>query len=624
MGGLHSHRRSNTVPIERRLPWRELRAVSRRQGTRKPPIYSVHRWWARRPPELYRAILTHLVPPNAHGSGRILAGKVVLDPFMGGGTTLVEAQALGADVVGFDTEALACRITALELSSAPPVEVWEEIERALQAVERRLRPYYGASRGWETLHLFWVDVVVCGRCRRRFDAHPQALLARDERKKLAVAFCRYCSRLYEMRGRPMTVACSCGGISRFSDTNANRAKYHCPFCGHDEPIQNYIRRRGARPPARHLVAKEEIHLATRARRFRPVSQEDMKGFERARRQFDRYEADLPIPGARVVTRPGDSRPRSYGFRRYRDMFNARQLLHHGNILKAFLALTEPARSIALLAFSESLETNCMFCPYSTDWRRLAAILSIHGYMYVSRPVELNPWLDGVGRGTVRNCVRRIRRALESKQQNGRSNQVRVHIGSLDALAEDDIRADYVVTDPPYFDNLDYSYLAKFHSVWLAGTPGLHAIPRVGGTPIRVRPYGGRAVEWREFYSRLRDIFAACRKRLRRNGLVVFTFAHRKPEAWRAIGRAISVSGFCVTAIYGVETEGRNGFHGAEGNLRWNAIFVCRRASGRPRRLRSGELVQAMNAKGLSLADRANLRMALEAVRRRAGKSKARG
>src|SRR5207249_12011106 len=154
-----------SAPIERAFPWRELRSVSRRQGTRKPPIYSVHRWWARRPPELYRAILELLKEKNGARPSDPLAGKVVLDPFMGGGTTLVEAQALGAEVIGFDTEALACRITALELASATSAQVWEQIEAKIRAVERRLRDYYGTSRGgWETLHLFWVDVVDCESC----------------------------------------------------------------------------------------------------------------------------------------------------------------------------------------------------------------------------------------------------------------------------------------------------------------------------------------------------------------------------------------------------------------------------------------------------------------------------
>ena len=96
---------------------------------------------------------------------------------------------------------------------------------------------------------------------------------------------------------------------------------------------------------------------------------------------------------------------------------------------------------------------------------------------------------------------------------------------------------------------------------------------------------------------------------------MFTFAHRKRQAWEALGRAIFAAGFHVTAVYGVECEGRNGFHAADGNLRWNAVFVCRRASKKARRLRFGELRHAIEARGLSLADRENLRMALRAARR---------
>src|SRR5215469_11401276 len=102
---------------------------------------------------------------------------------MGGGTTLVEAQGLGARVIGFDTESLACRITALELSKKPKQSVWDEITKVLEGVETRLRKYYGQSGDWEVLHLFWVDTEVCQSCKSRFDAHPAMLLARDTKVK---------------------------------------------------------------------------------------------------------------------------------------------------------------------------------------------------------------------------------------------------------------------------------------------------------------------------------------------------------------------------------------------------------------------------------------------------------
>lgn len=615
--GRASHLRRTLVagstPVERGFPWRKLREVSRRQGTRKPAIYSVHRWWARRPPELYRALLQSLVPANGSQTNQPLTGKRVLDPFMGGGTTLVEAQRLGADVIGFDTEELACRITALELSRAPALDVWEEIDKALREVERRLRTLYVRRGAWEVLHYFWVDRVACGACHRNFHAHPKSLLAHDKSRRLRVALCLYCSRVHHVVRRRVTVDCSCGRVSKLTGSNAAGGKYRCPWCGHIELIRGYVRRTGDVPPERELVAKEEVNLRSGERRFRKASAADRSAFDEATRRFVRSGAGLPIPTSRVATIPRDSRPRSYGYRRYRDMFNARQLLHHGTVLKVLLRLRDPARSIALLAFSQSLETNCMFCPYSTDWRRLAGIFSIHGYMYVTRPVELNPWQDGVGRGTLFNCVRRIRRALESKEGSAHGTR-EVSIGSVDnghAVG----KVDFVVTDPPYFDNLDYSYLARFHSVWLKQTPiGRNGIKRIGGQPIRIGLSRAKTLEWRGFERRLKRIFGRCRGLLKRGGLLVFTFAHRREEAWQALEGAIRRAGFRVTAVYGVECEGRNGFHADKGNLRWNALFVCRRRSKDKRRVRTSELRDAIGLRGISVADRENLEQAFRTAK----------
>jgi putative DNA methylase len=602
------------TPIERSFPWRELRKVRHEYGRSRPPIYKVHRWWARRPPFLYQAILTHLL--HAPVCDKPLTGKLVLDPFMGGGTTLVEAQGLGAKVVGFDTESLACRITALELSNNPVPSVWDDISNALDRVERKLRKSYGQSGNWEVLHLFWVDSITCQACGTGFDAHPEVLLAQDSKAKSTYCVCRFCSRLHRLTSRRRTILCSCGKRSNLADSNANGGNYFCPWCGHKENIRRYVARTGNTPPIRRLIAKEEINRKTHARRFRGVGRMDMVRFQRAQRKFRKIEAMLPIPKKRVVVLPGDSRPKSYGYSKYRDMFNDRQLLHHGTVLKALLELAEPARSIAILAFSQALETNCMFCPYSPKWRRIAGIFSIHGYMYVTRPVELNPWLKGAGRGTLKNCLARIRLALSSKKE--KHEPPRLYWGSLDKSSEFCDSVDYVVTDPPYFDNLDYGYLARFHSCWLRGV-GFDAQSgpiRVGGDAISV-PRNADEVGRAYFAERLSQIFKVCHQRLKKDGLLVFTFGQRKVDAWHALAEAIASAGFRVTAIYGVESEGKNGFHGGSGNLRWNAILVCRKtgemAVDRPR---TQGLQEAIKTRGLSRADRIGLRMALDAVQPR--------
>jgi hypothetical protein len=84
------------------------------------PIYSLHKWWARRPGSLFRAIILLATQPDLRDrllrlnplgdldvhapyfASHDLSQWVILDPFMGGGTTLIEANRMGAKVIGCD------------------------------------------------------------------------------------------------------------------------------------------------------------------------------------------------------------------------------------------------------------------------------------------------------------------------------------------------------------------------------------------------------------------------------------------------------------------------------------------------------------------------------------------
>ena len=72
----------------------------------RPNTY-LHKWWARRCGSTFRAILKQFVPNvnrrDYYAPGG-LEGKIVLDPMMGGGTTLHEAIRLGANVIGADID----------------------------------------------------------------------------------------------------------------------------------------------------------------------------------------------------------------------------------------------------------------------------------------------------------------------------------------------------------------------------------------------------------------------------------------------------------------------------------------------------------------------------------------
>src|ERR1051325_11014729 len=92
----------HTTLLETTFPFRELSLVAKAERRVRDPVYGMHRWWARRPPSLLRGLLiaSHLPADETteefwrlFGSAeRPLAGRSVLDPFAGGGSTLVEAD----------------------------------------------------------------------------------------------------------------------------------------------------------------------------------------------------------------------------------------------------------------------------------------------------------------------------------------------------------------------------------------------------------------------------------------------------------------------------------------------------------------------------------------------------
>jgi hypothetical protein len=83
------------------------------------PIMAVHKWFARRPGTLFRALILSefLKAPlrETFYQGQSLKGVRVLDPFMGGGTTLVEANRDGCAVTGFDINPMAWWIVRQEI-----------------------------------------------------------------------------------------------------------------------------------------------------------------------------------------------------------------------------------------------------------------------------------------------------------------------------------------------------------------------------------------------------------------------------------------------------------------------------------------------------------------------------
>src|SRR5665213_3311416 len=110
------------------------------------PIIAVHKWFARRPGTLFRALVL-----SEFGSGSLrdlffqpndFPGKRIADPFMGGGTPLIEANRVGCDVQGFDINPMAAWIVREEIEYLDHEAYEKAASKLVSALTREIGEFY--------------------------------------------------------------------------------------------------------------------------------------------------------------------------------------------------------------------------------------------------------------------------------------------------------------------------------------------------------------------------------------------------------------------------------------------------------------------------------------------------
>lgn len=611
-----------------RIPIVAIAELALREGQCTNPLYRVHRWFARRLGSQFRAILTGL-SIGPHEAARFwdvylgelsLNGAVVLDPFVGGGTSLVEAGRCGATVIGYDIDPVATFITRFELETTAYDPRSPEIFRLCSTVSEQIAPFHTtlvSDIGERiVLHHFWVESRTCRTCGKAFEIHPHYRLAYSKEKGLQWVFCRGCHEISELPITNMEIRCRCGTRTDIEKGTLAKGKLRCPECG----TASKLGERGEAPqrPEWRLFAQEylEENLSGVTRCFKKATEVDQDRYRGARnllRTIERTDGSFAPLRAIPIDGRSDRRPLIHGFTRYRDLFNDRQLLHLTLLGKAIKNVEEPhLRRLLSMAFSEHLTTNCMYTAYAFGYRRLSPMFSIHSYRHITRPVEINPWLKGIGRGTFPNVLRKIAKAVEFAKapteldpKGGRRKfNTYAEPSSLEMLAcpwslrTDQPRAliltksseeleeiedgsiDLILTDPPYFDNLSYSELSDFYLAWhqslgVAESPyDDPSMPAPIEANLALKDRTNQSIEAYQF--RLQRIFCECYRVLKQAGIIVFTFHHKSPVAWGAIGDTLVHSGLKCTAVLPLRGEGQGGLHSYDGTIKWDAVLVCRK------------------------------------------------
>lgn len=585
------------------------------------PIIAVHKWFARRPGTLFRALILsefgEFPVKESFFQANSFPTKRIADPFMGGGTPLIEANRVGCDVQGFDINPMASWIVREEIEYLDLVAYEREaatlltdLRRELDTVYRTDCPLYG-DKEVPVKYFIWVKEIDCEACGEAVSLFPGFLLSQDARHPLNVVICRQCGTLNEVADTRHPGFCKSCTVALSIAGPAKRGLCACPKCGR----ANVYPRPNQGPPRHRLIAIEYYNPARRQlHRGRFFKKPDAKDLERYRLAEQRWDSLLPefVPDQEIPAGDETNRLHRWGYKRYSDLFNPRQLLGLELSARLIAKVKDQRIRYALSTnFSDLLRYQNMLCRYDSVALKSLDIFSVHGFPVGLVQCEsnllgiVNSDRINVGSGGWTNIVDKYAKAkrychepFEVRKEGRASNQVPVKgewIGErLDGVTERKVSIrcanstnlnlpeaslDAVFTDPPYLGNVQYAELMDFCYVWLRRligekTEGFERESTRAKDELTANETQGRDLE--HFAEGLSAVYRNMARALKPGAPLVFTYHHNKIEAYQAIGIAILDARLTCSASIPCPAEmgGSIHIHGTGSSI-IDTVFVCR-------------------------------------------------
>jgi len=589
------------------------------------PIIAVHKWFARRPGTLFRAIILSefLDAPLSESFYRSnkLSGVKIADPFMGGGTPLIEANRLGCDIFGFDINPMAYWIVKQEIEQLD----LEYYTKGATDLIRDLRPKIGKYYETKCLHcdnnkaqvkyFLWVKIYKCVNCGNDFSLFPGYLISENKRHPKNVILCHSCGDLVESSNLDELGDCPSCGETLLVKGPAKNGHCVCPNCGLNN---KYVYNKSV---PRHKLFAIEYYCPNckkdhKGRFFKKPDHTDINRFEEAESQFNKLKPQY-IPTDPIPSGDESDRLHKWGYAHYHEMFNPRQLLSL-ELSCRFISRYDDIKIRNALAtnLSDLLRYQNMLCRYDTMALKSLDIFSVHGFPvgliqcesnFLGIRDENNTGL--VGSGGWLNIIDKFIKAksycnspFEIKHFGNRNTKIDTKgewIGERNEKYPNETRnvqlqcddatqimlplssLDAVLTDPPYFGNVQYAELMDFCYVWLRrlAIDNYHALEKRSTrdpNELTINENMNRGLE--HFTEGLCSTFKKMTAALKPGALLAFTYHHNSIEAYLPIAVAILDSGFISTASIPSPSEMNASIHiSGTNSSRIDTLFICRSA-----------------------------------------------
>jgi putative DNA methylase len=533
---------------------------------------------------------------------------LVVDPFAGGGSIPLEALRVGADAFASDLNPIAVLLNKVLLEYVPKygqrladeVRAWGDwIKRE---AEKELAEFYPKDADGATpIAYLWARTIQCEGpgcgaevplirslwlSKKKTNLYAIKLSPRRNKKRLDVAV--------EIVSRPKIGEVGNGTVARGSAT--------CPCCGYTTPVSSVRRQlndaNGGAVNARLLCVATTSANAS-GRFFRAPDEHDLRAVADATTRLrsltkGRRDSLSLVPDEVVNSLPHSvNRLAIYGMATWGDAFTPRQAL----TLTTFTELVRKCRPKLLEQHDEQLATAIQsvlalgvsrltdicnsLCGWSAGMQQVVHLFGRQAIPMTWDFAETSPLSGASGdyATTISNMLRVLEREAELDLQGHAelASATQLPLPSDSALA--------FVTDPPYYDAINYADLSDFFYVWLRRSllevlPDLfHFAETPKAKEIIVEPTyaadGG--VKDRAFYlSNMRQSMSEGRRVLNPSGIGVIVFAHKSTAGWEAQIQGMMEAGLVITASWPIDTEREDKVSGiGQARLGSSIHLVCR-------------------------------------------------
>ena len=532
------------------------KAESRNREVHLPPI-STFRWWARRTESVNGAIIDAF---SRDRPDRL----TIVDPFAGGGTIPLAAAIRGHRVYAQDLNPWAAAGMAAMIGPPSPTDLRD----AAVALEELAAPTLASAYSTimadgqpgtiaHTLRVM-ARTCECGQVQRIYPHALVTLLVRKERRKPAAFLACRRGHLFLGEAGSRARCAECSDLVTSSDDYTVNRRVACPDCGAHESLSAIAQREGLR---------WEVALVERTRdRGRELSIPTVAEIDQATGPQWSADADLgAIPEGqetRVLLR--------HGFSDWADLYPSRQLAVTERLLQFSAQATDDERILRSLRLA--IVGSAEMAGHLSRWDRwyLKSYESMAGHRFnlTTFSAEPNVWgTSSAGRGTVSRRLRTMEKAANwmiqragtlnvtgpvSASGRRRAMPLRIDVqvveGSSERLLLPDRSVDLVLTDPPYHDDVQYSELSLPLRAWAE-----HSTHPLDGEAV-VNLATGQNTGDDTYRALLASIFSECRRVLKIDGHLIFSYANREPNAWADLFEALQDAGFKAVGYAVVHSE----------------------------------------------------------------------